>query len=37
MRKALIGLILAATAMVPAAAQAQNWRDRDGGRGTQPE
>ena len=26
MRKALIGLILAATAMVPAAAQAQNWR-----------
>ena len=33
MRKALIGLILAATAMVPAAAQAQNWRDRDGGHG----
>jgi len=35
MRKALIGLILAATAMVPAAAQAQHWRDRannqDGG------
>ena len=28
MRKALIGLILAATAMVPAAAQAQHWRDR---------
>jgi hypothetical protein len=33
MRKALIGLILAATAMVPAAAQAQNWHNRDGGRG----
>ena len=32
MRKALIGLILAATAMVPAAAQAQNWRDGEGGR-----
>jgi hypothetical protein len=35
MRKALIGLILAATAMVPATAQAQHWRDRgqnqDGG------
>jgi hypothetical protein len=28
MRKALIGLILAATVMTPAAAQAQHWRDR---------
>ncbi|MBV9882302.1 MAG: RcnB family protein [Sphingomonadaceae bacterium] len=31
MRKALIGLILAGAAMVPAAAQAQHWRD--GGQG----
>ena len=32
MRKALIGLILAATVSIPAAASAQNWRDH-GGRG----
>jgi hypothetical protein len=31
MRKALIGLILAATAITPAAAAAQNWHNRDGG------
>jgi hypothetical protein len=33
MRKALIGLILAATASIPAVAQAQDWHNRDGGRG----
>jgi hypothetical protein len=33
MRKALIGLVLAATMMTPVAAEAQNWRGRDGGRG----
>ena len=32
MRKALIGLILAATVSIPAVAQAQNWREH-GGRG----
>lgn len=32
MRKALMGLILAATVMTPIAAEAQNWRD-EGGRG----
>src|SRR4051812_20142705 len=35
MRKALIGLILAATVMTPVAAEAQNWRGRGGDRSEQ--